>query len=105
MAPKPEVSKPRLPNFLVIGARKTWTTSLCHALRQHPQIFMPDAKEIGFFNPLQYWGRGVQWYGQQFAEAPPFALMIGEHQRAIRSSSGSKLRHYLGSYFDGWVLA
>jgi hypothetical protein len=70
MAPKPDVPKPRFPNFLVIGAMKSRTTSLYHDLRQHPQTFMPDTNEISFFNPLRYWGRGVQWYGQQSAEAP-----------------------------------
>lgn len=78
MAPKPRGSEPRLPTFLVIGAMKSGTTSLYHYLRHHPQIFMPDTKEVNFFNPLRHWGRGVEWYKQQFAEAPSNALMIGE---------------------------
>lgn len=78
MAPKQQGSEPRLPSFLVIGAMKAGTTSLYHYLRHHPQIFMPDTKEVNFFNPLRHWGRGVEWYRQQFAEAPSDALMIGE---------------------------
>jgi hypothetical protein len=38
-----------LPNFLVIGAGRSGTTSLYHYLRQHPQIFMSGIKETNFF--------------------------------------------------------
>ncbi|MCB0184312.1 MAG: sulfotransferase domain-containing protein [Caldilineaceae bacterium] len=38
-----------LPNFLIIGATKSGTTSLFHALQQHPQIFMSAVKEPHFF--------------------------------------------------------
>lgn len=38
-----------LPNFIVIGAYKSGTTSLYHYLRQHPEIFMSRLKEPNFF--------------------------------------------------------
>jgi hypothetical protein len=38
-----------LPNFLIIGAAKTATTSLWKYLRQHPQIYMSASKEPRFF--------------------------------------------------------
>lgn len=38
-----------LPNFLVIGAPKTGTTSLYYYLNQHPQIYMSSNKEPHFF--------------------------------------------------------
>ncbi len=39
-----------LPNFLIVGAAKSGTTSLYHYLRQHPQVFMPEQiKETLFF--------------------------------------------------------
>lgn len=37
------------PNFLVIGAAKSGTTSLYHYLKQHPQIYMSPVKEPEFF--------------------------------------------------------
>lgn len=37
------------PNFLVIGAARSGTTTLHHYLRKHPQVFMPIVKEPGFF--------------------------------------------------------
>lgn len=38
-----------MPNFLIIGAVKSGTTSLYHYLRQHPQIYMSPVKEPSFF--------------------------------------------------------
>jgi hypothetical protein len=38
-----------MPNFLIVGAAKSGTTSLYNYLRQHPDIFMPDWKELSFF--------------------------------------------------------
>lgn len=39
----------KLPDFLIVGAAKSGTTSLYHYLKQHPQIFMPENKEPWFF--------------------------------------------------------
>lgn len=38
------------PNFLIIGAEKAGTTWLYDVLRRHPDIFLPDTKELSFFN-------------------------------------------------------
>ena len=37
------------PNFLIVGAAKSGTTSLHEYLRAHPEVFMPKVKEPGFF--------------------------------------------------------
>lgn len=37
------------PNFLVIGAYKSGTTSLHNYLKQHPDIFIPEVKEPNYF--------------------------------------------------------
>ncbi len=37
------------PDFLIIGAAKSGTTSLFYYFKQHPQIFLPENKEPGFF--------------------------------------------------------
>ena len=34
------------PNFFIIGAPKCGTTSMFVTLRNHPEIFMPDQKEL-----------------------------------------------------------
>src|SRR5437588_3739397 len=38
-----------LPNFLIIGAARSGTTSLYQYLRQHPDIFMSRIKETNFY--------------------------------------------------------
>ena len=37
------------PNFIIAGFPKCGTTSLYHYLNEHPQIFMPNQKELHFF--------------------------------------------------------
>jgi hypothetical protein len=66
-----------LPNFLIIGAAKAGTTSLWAYLREHPQVFMPDRKELHFFVTEKNWERGIQWYENHF-EGAEDALAIGE---------------------------
>lgn len=39
-----------LPDFLVIGAQKAGTTWLDRSLRTHPQIWMPQEKELHYFD-------------------------------------------------------
>jgi len=43
------MTSPRLPDFFIIGHPKSGTTALYEMLRQHPQIYMPKAKEPRFF--------------------------------------------------------
>lgn len=68
----------RLPTFLIIGAMKAGTTSLYHYLRDHPQVFLPETKEIMFFDQRHNWHRGVGWYAAQFQGAPRDAIALGE---------------------------
>lgn len=56
---------PGLPTFLVIGAMRSGTTSLAHALRAHPEVFVPRQKELHFFD--WNWERGVAWYRERLA--------------------------------------
>jgi len=66
-----------LPNFLVIGAAKAGTTSMYHYLRAHPQVFMPETKELNFFVGNDGWPKGISWYERHFDTAGE-ALAIGE---------------------------
>jgi hypothetical protein len=59
-----------LPNFLVIGAQKSGTTSLFHYICQHPQVFENNYKEIHFFD-LHY-QLGENWYRAHFPLAGRF---------------------------------
>jgi hypothetical protein len=64
-----------LPNFLIIGAMRSGTTSLAHYLRSHPDVFVPEAKELHFFD--RRFDRGLDWYREQFTDAGD-ASAIGE---------------------------
>jgi hypothetical protein len=60
---------PPLPDFLLVGAMKAGTTSLATWLGAHPDVHIPPAKEVSFFNdPYHFW-LGVDWYREQFAGA------------------------------------
>ena len=50
------------PNFLVIGAMKCGTTSLCSLLDQHPDIFMSNPKETYFFSNDEVYQKGLKCY-------------------------------------------
>ena len=40
-----------LPNFILVGAAKSGTSSLYHYLRQHPEVFMPREKAAQLGEP------------------------------------------------------
>ena len=58
----------RLPDFVIIGAAKSGTTSADHYLRLHPEVYMDRPKEINFFinPPMGNWHRGADWYRSRF---------------------------------------
>lgn len=71
-----------LPSFLIIGAPKAATTWIADGLREHPEIFLPVAKELQYFCGGHY-HRGQDWYehhfepaaaGQRLGEASPSYL-------------------------------
>lgn len=68
---------PRLPDFVIIGAQKAATTTLWHVLRQHPQLFLPDGKELNYFVRHNPTVRTLNWYQRQF-EAAPAGAILGE---------------------------
>lgn len=48
------------PNFLIIGAAKSGTTSLYHYLKQHPEIYLSPVKEPKFFC---FYQEKLDWQG------------------------------------------
>lgn len=63
----------RLPDFIVIGAAKSGTTTMYSWLRQQPDVFMCTPKEPRFFS--RHWDQGIAWYASLFEPAPPGALL------------------------------
>lgn len=68
-----------LPNFLVIGSQKAGTTSLYNILSKHPEIYMPQKKEVNFFFLEKEFLRGIGYYERFFFTGiPPGAKAFGE---------------------------
>lgn len=57
------------PRFLGIGAQRAATTWIYEVLRAHPQTYLPDTKEIHFFD--ENYSKGLEWYLEHFREAKP----------------------------------
>jgi hypothetical protein len=53
-----------LPDFLIIGAQKSGTTSLYDLLTQHPHVERAALKELNYFD--RHFEKGVEWYRSQF---------------------------------------
>lgn len=70
-------SSGRLPDFVIIGAMKSGTTSLFRWLGAQPEINVPSSKEPDFFSQDNRWERGIDWYRGLFAGLPP-GSMSGE---------------------------
>ena len=56
----------RLPDFIIIGAQKSGTSSLYYYLSQHPQLRMSVEKEIHYYNYYLRHGKSLSWYKSFF---------------------------------------
>lgn len=65
----------RLPDFIIIGAMKSATSTLQEQLVLQPGIFMSEPKEPNFFSDDEYYFKGVDWYSELFANAPAGSLL------------------------------
>lgn len=85
----------RHPDFLFIGPDKTGSSWLYELLRRHPQCFVPECKDIYFFD--RYYGRGMDWYRSFFSEAPAGAGAVGElsHDYLFSEEAAERIRREL----------
>ena len=67
----------RRPDFLIIGAVKSGTSSLAMYLAAHPEAFVAHRKEVRFFDDDSNFSRGIEWYERQFVGAEE-ARAVGE---------------------------
>ncbi|MEM9544170.1 MAG: sulfotransferase domain-containing protein, partial [Cyanobacteria bacterium P01_E01_bin.42] len=63
------------PNFLYIGAAKSGSTWIYKILQEHPEVFVPEAKDTMFFD--RYYRKGINWYLSFFQEGTGYKA-IGE---------------------------
>jgi hypothetical protein len=96
----------RLPDFLIIGAAKAGTTAVARHLGEHPEIFVPELKELCFFafdpdraGPRRFWDdsrhpfpvRTLEEYGARFAELGG-ARLAGEGSPLYMESEAAPAR-------------
>ena len=62
------------PDFIIIGAMKSATSTLHEQLALQPGFFMSTPKEPNFFSDDDCYQRGLAWYQALFSAAPPDAL-------------------------------
>jgi hypothetical protein len=60
------IQEKKYPNFLYIGASKAGSSWIYQILQEHPDIFIPKAKDLQFFDI--YYQKGVDWYLSFFRE-------------------------------------
>ncbi|MBS0322942.1 MAG: sulfotransferase [Proteobacteria bacterium] len=65
----------RLPDFIIIGAMKSATSTLFEQLSRQPGIFMCEPKEPNYFSDDRQFHKGINWYAELFNKAPEDALL------------------------------
>lgn len=76
------------PNFFIIGAAKSGTTSLWYYLRQHCQVYMPELKEPSFFSFHYKHNLNYERYLSLFSEGKK-KKAVGEASHAYLTSPES----------------
>jgi hypothetical protein len=113
------MNKNHLPvNFLIVGAARSGTTTLYDAIKQHPEIFMPEMKEPDFFSGVSNHVNNYEQYLAIFnkrkgervvGEASTSYLFIpGTTERIIRYLGEIKiiimLRNPADRAFSNWKM-
>lgn len=57
----------RYPDFLVIGATRSGTTTLNHVIGSHPEIFIPFDKELHYFDRNDRFSEDLEGYKELFS--------------------------------------
>lgn len=67
-----------LPNFICVGAQKSGTTLLFTVLKEHPDVYVPDRKEIHFFDVEERYLKGIEWYESNYFYRVEKEKAVGE---------------------------
>ncbi|MCX6276626.1 MAG: sulfotransferase domain-containing protein [Bacteroidetes bacterium] len=102
-----------IPDFLIVGAAKSGTTSLIAGLKQHPDIYTPGV-ELNYFS--HFYNKGVKWYSSQFLhpekvqgeKSTSYLYETSCHQRIFDHNPGIKLiillREPFKRAFSNWTM-
>lgn len=91
-----------MPNFLIIGATKSGTTSLYRYLQQHPEIFLPPhVKETNFFAyegqeiNFHYWGPPPRTTFESVRDLESYQALFASDKAAQATAVGEVSPYYL----------
>ena len=74
------------PDFVVIGAMKCGTSTVCAYLEDHPQVFMVPSMDPNYFSDPDRFRRGPEWYLDLFAGRTDERIM-GEGSNSYTSAA------------------
>ncbi len=85
----------RFPDFLIVGPQRTGTTWMHANLREHPEVFLSEPKELFFFSRIKnpdhpgYQSDELDWYLRFFCDPPwllasKYGFFLYRHQRLYR---------------------
>lgn len=82
------------PTFLFIGTAKAGSSWIFEVLREHPQIFIPEAKDLHFFD--KHFDKGFDWY-REFFSGGGEAVASGEisHDYLSSPEAPARIHHTL----------
>ena len=63
------------PNFLIVGAMKSATSTLYEQLRLQPEVYLPQEKEPNFFGDDKNYSRGLRWYSDLYETADTGSIL------------------------------
>lgn len=72
------MSDTKHPNFFLLGATKSGTTSLHYYLQQHSELFLTKQKEPHFFDSDNLFCRGLDWYLNEYYKGAENYELRGE---------------------------
>ena len=85
------------PNFLVVGAAKSGTTSLFNYLTQHSEIFIPEVKECRFFSqlPKNFNGLGAEFFPNSgITDKRTYFKLFCEHEDKVCGDISNDYLYY-----------
>jgi len=115
-----------LPNFMIVGAQKSGTTTLYDILAQHSDIYLSSTKESKFFVEEEKYSKGIEFYSKEYfskyngekaiGEIDPEYIFFEDVPHRLRYDISKDLKlifilrnpvaraysHYLMTYKRGW---
>ena len=85
------------PNFLLVGAAKSGTTSLFNYLTQHSDIYIPEVKECRFFSqlPKNYKGLGAEFFPNSgITDERVYFKLFCEHEDKVCGDMSNDYLYY-----------